>query len=104
MKNKSLYIGVAIIAVLLFSLAGAWGGEAETVNATVVEIDEEHKWFDFKTDEGEVVEAKMSSKRTVVKKGDKPASRHDVKEGSKVIITYVYDDDKNEPSKVIIVE
>lgn len=84
--------------------AGGALAKSVTVNATVVEIDDEHKWFTFKTDDGKEVECKISSKRTGVKKGGKSVSRKEVKPGVKINITYKPDGDKNEPSIIKILE
>ncbi|MDI7260717.1 MAG: hypothetical protein QME90_12440 [Thermodesulfobacteriota bacterium] len=97
MKQKKSFVWLVAVFFVLSMTHVVWG-QAKTVNATITKV--EDGTIIFKTEAGEEVKSKISSKRTKIMVGDKAGGDSDLKEGSKITITYVFDGDRNEPSLI----
>lgn len=98
--SKALVLLMA--AFLIFSTVGVLWAQQVTTKATITKSDD--GMITFKTEKGDEVTSKISSKRTSIKIGDKAGKAEDIKAGDKIEITYVTDGQKNEPSVIKVMK
>ncbi len=101
MKQKKLFVGL-VVTLFIFSIVPVIWGQAKTANTTITKVEDGE--IIFKTEAGEEVKSKISSKRTKIMIGDKVGDASALKAGDKIEITYVLDGNRNEPSLVKVVK
>lgn len=101
MKQKRILVGL-VAALFIFSMVPVLWGQAKTTKATIVKAEDGE--IVFKTEAGEEVMSKISSKRTKIMIGDKGGDASALKAGDKIEITYVLDGNRNEPSLIKVVK
>lgn len=101
MKQKKIFIGL-VAALFIFSMVPVLWGQAKTAKATIVKSEDGE--IVFKTEAGEEVKSKISSKRTRITVGEKGGDAAALKAGDKIEITYVLDGNRNEPSLIKVIK